>query len=152
MADFIEIVLVEPEIPPNTGTIGRLCVALDIRLHLVKPLGFSLEDKYLKRAGLDYWQHLDLKIWDSYEAFRKENGTRRKWFFTKKAPRTYFEAEFRSGDMLIFGKETAGLSDEILKDGNDYLLKLPMPGKTRSINLSNAVTAGAYEAYRQISR
>jgi len=148
--NFIEIVLVEPEIPPNTGTIGRLCVALDIRLHLVKPLGFSLEDKYLRRAGLDYWRQLDLKIWDSYAAFSDATKEKTKWYFTKKTSRSYFEAVFSRGDMLVFGRETAGLDEALLESHEDSCLSLPMPGSTRSINLANAVSAAAYEAYRQI--
>ena len=147
---FLRIVLVEPEIPPNTGTIGRLCVALNIPLFLVEPLGFSLEDKYLKRAGLDYWDDLDYSLFPSFEALEKAFPGETFWYFTKKSPHTYFEARFSHGDFLVFGKETAGLPESLLKRDPEHCLSLPMPGKTRSINLSNAVSAASYEAYRQI--
>jgi tRNA (cytidine/uridine-2'-O-)-methyltransferase len=151
MADpFLRIVLVEPEIPPNTGTIGRLCVALNIPLFLVEPLGFSLEDKYLKRAGLDYWDDLDYSLFPSLEALKSAFPQGEFWYFTKKSSLTFFEARFSHGDFLVFGKETAGLPESLLKAHPGRCLSLPMPGKTRSINLSNAVTAAAYEAYRQI--
>ncbi|HOO59420.1 MAG TPA: tRNA (cytidine(34)-2'-O)-methyltransferase [Candidatus Mcinerneyibacteriales bacterium] len=147
---FLRIVLVEPEIPPNTGTIGRLCVALNIPLLLVEPLGFSLEDKYLKRAGLDYWKELDYSLFSSFEKVKEAFPLGNFWFFTKKSPRTFFEARFSHGDFLVFGKETAGLPDALLESDPEHCLSLPMPGKTRSINLSNAVSAASYEAYRQI--
>ncbi|HHF51876.1 MAG TPA: tRNA (cytidine(34)-2'-O)-methyltransferase [Candidatus Aminicenantes bacterium] len=147
---FLRIVLLEPEIPPNTGTIGRLCVALNIPLFLVEPLGFSLEDKYLKRAGLDYWDNLDYSLFPSFEKVKETYTEGQFWYFTKKSPRSFFEARFSYGDFLVFGKETAGLPDSILKADPEHCLSLPMPGKTRSINLSNAVTAASYEAYRQI--
>ncbi|HDS03025.1 MAG TPA: tRNA (cytidine(34)-2'-O)-methyltransferase [Firmicutes bacterium] len=149
---FLRIVLVEPEIPPNTGTIGRLCVALNIPLFLIEPLGFRLEDKYLKRAGLDYWEDLEYFLFPSLKALKEKFPRGRFWLFTKKSTQTYFEARFEHGDFLVFGKETQGLPESLLEKHREQCISLPMPGKTRSINLSNAVSAAAYEAYRQIHR
>jgi len=147
---FINIVLVEPEIPPNTGNIGRLCVGLDIPLFLIGELGFSLDDKYLKRAGLDYWKHLTYYHFDNldflFKTFKKSNF----YFFSKKAEKIYYDAEFKWGDFIVFGKETRGLPENLLKKNKDNSLKIPMVGKTRSYNLSNSVAVTALEAYRQI--
>lgn len=144
------IVLIEPEIPPNTGSIARLCGATDTVLHLVRPLGFSTDDKHLKRAGLDYWQFVDIRYWDNLDQFLAAQAETRLFFFTTKVAATYTEARFQPGDFLIFGKETKGLPAEILKLYHDRCYTLPMPNPNiRSLNL--AMTAGIvlYEALRQ---
>lgn len=144
------IVLVEPEIPPNTGSIARLCGATHSTLHLVHPLGFSTENKHLKRAGLDYWEHVDIRHWDNLEHFLSAQDENRLYFYTTKTSRPYTEPCYRPGDMLIFGKETKGLPEEIRTLYSDRCYTLPMANpKIRSINL--AMTAGIvlYEALRQ---
>jgi tRNA (cytidine/uridine-2'-O-)-methyltransferase len=144
------IVLIEPEIPPNTGSIARLCGATHTVLHLVRPLGFSTDDKHLKRAGLDYWQFVDIRYWDSLDHFLAAQEETRLFFFTTKVVASYTEARFQPGDFLVFGKETKGLPEEILKFYNDRCYTLPMPNPNiRSLNL--AMTAGIvlYEALRQ---
>ncbi len=150
MNPFISIVLVEPEIPPNTGTIGRLCVALDIPLYLVGTLGFEINDKMLKRAGLDYWEHLTWEHVPSIEALYERFPNARFWYLSKKVERPYYDVTFNYGDFLVFGKETKGLPEDLLENNKDTSLCIPMRGKTRSINLSNAVSIVAYDAYRQI--
>ncbi len=149
---MFNIVLYEPEIPQNTGNIGRLCVGLDATLHLIEPLGFSLEDKYMKRAGLDYWKHLDLKVYKNYGDFLAKNNPSRIFFFSKKAEKVYWEANFKKGDYLVFGKETLGLPEEIIFNPENRVYKIPMIGKTRSLNLSNSVAIVAYEAFRQVNQ
>ncbi len=135
------IVLVEPEIPPNTGSIARLCGATNTVLHLIHPLGFSTDDKYLKRAGLDYWKFVDIRYWDSFEDFLEVQDETRLYFLTTKTDRTYLEAPFKPGDFLIFGKETKGLPEELLKLYSDRCYTLPMQNPNiRSLNL--AMTAG----------
>ena len=145
------IVLVAPEIPQNTGTIGRLAVSTDAVLHLVDPLGFSLEDKYLKRAGLDYWQFLDLhrhRDWDDFLA-AKEDGARM-LFFSTHGERSYFDERYVPGDYLVFGRESAGLPAEFYDRYREDLRLIPMPGAhSRSLNLANAVSIVLYEALRQ---
>jgi tRNA (cytidine/uridine-2'-O-)-methyltransferase len=144
------IVLVEPEIPPNTGSIARLCGATDSILHLVHPLGFSTDDKHLKRAGLDYWQHVTIRHWPSLDDFLAAQDERRLFFFTTKVTRKYTTALFTPGCFLIFGKETKGLSKDIIQLYQDRCYTLPMPNPhIRSLNL--AMTAGIvlYEALRQ---
>ena len=144
------IVLVEPEIPPNTGSIARLCGATDSMLHLVQPLGFSLDDKYLKRAGLDYWEHVAITHWNDLEEFLAAQDESLLKFFTTKTTRPYTEAVYKPGDFLIFGKETKGLSDETRSLYRDLCFTLPMANShIRSLNL--AMTAGIvlYEALRQ---
>ncbi|MEN8189000.1 MAG: tRNA (cytidine(34)-2'-O)-methyltransferase [Thermodesulfobacteriota bacterium] len=144
------IVLVEPEIPPNTGSIARLCGATKSILHLVHPLGFATDDKHLKRAGLDYWQHVDIIHWPDLETFLANQAENRLYFFTTKVTRTYTVVDYRPGDFLIFGKETKGLPEDILLNYHDRCLTLPMAGENiRSLNL--AMTAGIvlYEALRQ---
>lgn len=150
MDAFVSIVLVEPEIPPNTGTIGRLCVALDIPLFLVGKLGFEINDKTLKRAGLDYWEHLTWEHVESLEVLYSRFPQARFWYLTKKTDRPYYDAPIQHGDFLVFGKETQGLPEQLLAEHKETALCIPMRGKTRSINLSNAVSIVAYDAYRRI--
>ena len=146
---MFNVVLVEPEIPPNTGNIGRLCLATGSTLHLVKPLGFSIDDRELKRAGLDYWKEVDLELWDSLEqlVWRQEASAR---FFslTTKSDRAYYDVDFRAGDFLVFGRETKGLPESLLAAHPEELLTIPMRG-TRSLNLATAVGIVLFEAVRQ---
>lgn len=140
----------EPEIPPNTGSIARLCGATNTVLHLVRPLGFSTSDKHLKRAGLDYWRFVDIKYWDDFESFLQAQSEETLYFFTTKVSRVYTEARYRPGDYLIFGKETKGLPADILRLYEDRCYTLPMANENiRSLNL--AMTAGIvlFEALRQ---
>jgi tRNA (cytidine/uridine-2'-O-)-methyltransferase len=146
------IVLVEPEIPPNTGSIARLCGATNSVLHLIHPLGFSTDDKHLKRAGLDYWQHVDIRHWDNLDIFLRAQKELELFFFTTKVAKVYSDAQFTSGCFLIFGKETKGLPEDILRLYRDRCYTLPMENPNiRSLNL--AMTAGIvlYEAIRQCS-
>ena len=145
---MFNIVLVEPEIPPNTGNVGRLCLATKSTLHLVKPLGFSLDDRQLKRAGLDYWDDVDLKMWDSLEELRQVNTSERFFFVTTKSQRAYWDVKFHPGDFLIFGRETKGLPEEVLAEHAKDCITIPMAG-TRSLNLSTAVGIVLYEGIRQ---
>ena len=146
---MLHVVLVEPEIPPNTGNIGRLCLAAGAHLHLVKPLGFSLEDRYLRRAGLDYWRDVPVTVWDSFDKLRAEHSAEtRCWFLTTKATRAYWDADFRDGDFFIFGRETKGLPENLLAAHPEELLTIPMRG-TRSLNLATAVGIVLFEAMRQ---
>lgn len=133
------VVLVQPEIPQNTGNIGRLCVGTGSKLHLVKPLGFDLDEKKVRRAGLDYWPHLDLTLHDSWDP-----GKSRSFFFSKKAKKSVFDVEFEQGDYLVFGCETQGLPEEWIEKHPDRALSLPQFGPVRSQNLSNAVSAVVY--------
>ncbi|RLE19606.1 MAG: tRNA (uridine(34)/cytosine(34)/5-carboxymethylaminomethyluridine(34)-2'-O)-methyltransferase TrmL [Acidobacteria bacterium] len=144
------VVLVEPEIPQNTGNIGRLCVGSHCRLHLIQPLGFSLEDRYMKRAGLDYWKHLDWKLHDSLDDFLETVKPANFYFFSKKAVKTYWDVSFKQGDALIFGKETKGLPEILIEKYSEQAVKIPMPGETRSINLANSVAVAVYEGMRQL--
>jgi len=146
------IVLVEPEIPPNTGSIARLCGATNSVLHLIHPLGFSTDDKHLKRAGLDYWQHVDIRHWDNLDIFLRAQKELELFFFTTKVAKVYSDAQFTPGCFLIFGKETKGLPEDILRLYRDRCYTLPMENPNiRSLNL--AMTAGIvlYEAIRQCS-
>lgn len=144
------IVLVEPEIPPNTGSIARLCGANDAVLHLVRPLGFSTEDKHLKRAGLDYWKHVSIVYWDNLESFLQQQDERQLFFYTTKVSRSYCMASYRPGDFLIFGKETKGLPANILNLYSDRCYTIPMSNPNiRSINLAMAAGIVLYEALRQ---
>ena len=148
--NVFHIVLVEPEIPPNTGSIARLCGATNSVLHLVRPLGFSTDDKHLKRAGLDYWKFVDIRYWESLDAFLEAQDENRLYFLTTKTKKAHSEARFQPGDYLVFGKETKGLPEELLKLYADRCLTLPMANENiRSLNL--AMTAGIvlYEALRQ---
>lgn len=149
---MFNVVLVEPEIPPNTGNVGRLCLATGAVLHLVKPLGFSLEDKALKRAGLDYWAEVKVRLWDSFEELHKaqEPGTRF-FFLTTKSKAPYWDVKFQRGDFLVFGRETKGLPEPLLAANPGQCLTIPMPGSTRSLNLATSVGIVLYEAVRQVS-
>jgi len=149
---MLNIVLVEPEIPPNTGNVGRLCLATGARLHLVKPLGFSIDDRALRRAGLDYWRDVDVKLWDSLdEIFAAATPGQHFHFLTTKATRSYWDARFADGDFLVFGRETKGLPESLLAARRDECLTIPMSGSTRSLNLATAVGIVLYEAVRQMS-
>ena len=144
------IVLVEPQIPPNTGTIGRLCVNLGARLHLIKPLGFDIDDKAVKRAGLDYWAQLDLVVWESFADFLHLHPVdSHTHLATTKTDRLYWEADFAQGDYLLFGSETRGLDEHLLLEHPDRCLTIPMGEGGRSLNLAVSVGLVAYEALRQ---
>lgn len=144
------IVLVNPEIPQNTGSIGRLCVSTDTRLHLVHPLGFDTSDYYLRRAGLDYWERLAPAHYESWTAFREANPDLPLWLFTTKGERRHTDVRWKDGDALVFGRETQGLQPEILEALPDRLVKIPMRGTFhRSLNLAQAAAVGLYEALRQ---
>lgn len=145
----LHIVLHEPEIPQNTGSIGRSCMAMGARLHLIRPLGYSLDDRYLKRAGLDYWQHLDVEIHDNWDAFLAVCPDAPLWFFTTKATHRHDEAEYGTRAFLVFGKETAGLPDTLLKDVPERCVRIPILRTARSLNISVAVGVAAFEALRQ---
>lgn len=146
---MFNVVLIEPEIPPNTGNIGRLCLATRSRLHLVKPLGFSLEDRQLKRAGLDYWDEVDVRLWDSFAQLQASQKPRVRYFFlTTKSRRAYYDVKFQPGDFLIFGRETKGLPESLLANNIDNCITIPMHG-TRSLNLATAVAIVLFEAVRQ---
>jgi tRNA (cytidine/uridine-2'-O-)-methyltransferase len=143
------VVLVEPEIPPNTGNVGRLCLATKSTLHLVKPLGFSLEDRQLKRAGLDYWEDVDLRVWDSLPALIEAKRPGERYFFvTTKTNRAYWDVQFRPGDFLVFGRETKGLPENLLAANEPGCITIPM-ADTRSLNLATAVGIVLFEAVRQ---
>jgi len=146
----LHIVMYQPEIPPNTGNIARLCAATDSVLHLVKPLGFSLEDKYMKRAGLDYWQFLHVEIHEDWQAFLQEHGSGRMFFATTKGHTAYHHVEYHDGDFLVFGPETRGLPPDVLNLQPEHNIRIPILAKTRSLNLSNSVAIILYEALRQI--
>jgi len=148
----VHIVLVEPEIPPNTGNIARTAAATDSVLHLVKPLGFSLDEKSLRRAGLDYWPYVSLEVHESLAEFLGKYGDRRMWLATTKADRLYTEAEFRDEDMILFGKETAGLPRDLIDARKERAIRIPMSRDTRlrSFNLSNAANIVLFEALRQL--
>ncbi len=146
----LNVVLVEPEIPPNTGTTARLCGATDTILHLVKPLGFSTDDKHLKRAGLDYWKYVKIVYWDSFDDFLTAQDEEKLYLFTKKTGKPYTEAKYNPGDFLIFGRETKGLPEEVIRLYKDRCYTIPMSNpKIRSLNLANAAGIVLYEALRQ---
>ena len=146
---MFNVVLVEPEIPPNTGNIGRLCLATGSTLHLVKPLGFSLNDRQLKRAGLDYWNEVDVRVWNSFTELQSAKPANARYFFlTTKSQRAYYDAEFRKGDFLVFGRETKGLPEKLLARNIQNCLTIPIYG-TRSLNLATAVAIVLFEAVRQ---
>ncbi len=146
---MFNVVLIEPEIPPNTGNIGRLCLATRSTLHLVKPLGFSLDDRQLKRAGLDYWDEVDVRIWNSFVELQKAQAASARYFFlTTKTRRPYHEIQFERGDFFVFGRETKGLPENMLGANIDNCITIPMHG-TRSLNLATAVAIVLFEAVRQ---
>ena len=147
---MLNIVLFEPEIPQNTGNIARTCAATGAHLHLVGPMGFSVDDKKLKRAGLDYWPMVDLHVYESLDDFFARTGAEDLWLTTTKAPRAYTEAQFRDGCWLFFGKETAGLPRELRERYASRCIRIPMRPEARSLNLSNSVAVVAYEALRQL--
>ncbi|GAB1476634.1 tRNA (uridine(34)/cytosine(34)/5-carboxymethylaminomethyluridine (34)-2'-O)-methyltransferase TrmL [Bacillota bacterium] len=148
----LSIVLVEPEIPPNTGNIARTCAATGTKLHLVKPLGFSIDDTQVKRAGLDYWQFVDLELHESLEAFLKQYPDRPKYLATTKGGRAHTDVQYESDAMLIFGRETAGLPGDFIEANPDKTIRIPMSGdvRLRSLNLSNSAAIVVYEALRQM--
>ena len=145
----LNIVLHEPEIPANTGNIGRTCVATGTRLHLIEPLGFSLSEKALKRAGMDYWKDLDVTTYLDYEDFLERNPGAKIYYATTKAPQTYADVKYEDDCFIMFGKESAGIPEEILRDNQETCVRIPMLGETRSLNLSNSVAIILYEAFRQ---
>ena len=146
----MHIVLIEPEIPGNTGNIARLCAATGIELHLVKPLGFSIDDKHLKRAGLDYWDMVKVHIHDNFQEVLDKYPNNNFHYCSTKAPRAHSEATFQLDDMLVFGKETAGIPESILKANWEKCIRIPMIEGARSLNLSNSAAIVAYEAMRQL--
>jgi tRNA (cytidine/uridine-2'-O-)-methyltransferase len=145
------IVLFHPEIPHNTGSVGRTCVAAGAKLWLVRPLGFRIDDYYLRRAGLDYWQHLEWEAVDDWNALIERLGTRPFWYFTKTAERSYTEASLQVGDVFVFGAESDGLPPSMLEANRERLLRIPIRPQARSLNLSNAVGIVTFEALRQRS-
>lgn len=145
----INIALIEPEIPQNTGNIARTCAATGAALHLVKPLGFEIDDRKLKRAGLDYWGELDITYYDSLEDFLTKTADEQLYFFTTKAPRAYTQVEYPERVFLVFGKETKGLPEELLHENPERCVRIPMRDKLRSLNLSNSAAIGVYEVLRQ---
>ena len=149
----MQIVLFEPEIPPNTGSVARLCAATLTTLHLIEPLGFKIDDKHLKRAGLDYWQFVDLHVHPSWQHFVDVAAPKQLWFFSKRASKSYTNVRYEDADFLVFGRETRGLPQRILDANPERALRIPMisPG-VRSLNLSNAVSIALYEALRQLGR
>lgn len=149
----LNIALIEPEIPNNTGSIGRTCVGTRCKLHLVGRLGFDINDKAVKRAGLDYWENLDLKQHENFEKFKESiQDQKRVFYFSKKASKTLFDCQFQVGDWLVFGKETTGLDEKLLREVESQTVRIPMWGPIRSLNLSNAVSVAIYEAMRQVHK
>lgn len=146
---MINIVLLEPEIPANTGNIGRTCVAAGARLHLIEPMGFQINEKQVRRAGLDYWEQLDYTVYDSYADFLKKNPGAKIYMATTKARHVYTEVEYEDGCYIMFGKESAGIPESILVEHEDTTLRIPMQGDIRSLNLGNSVAIVLYEALRQ---
>lgn len=146
---MLNIVLLEPEIPANTGNIGRTCVAAGARLHLIEPMGFRISQKEVKRAGLDYWDKLDVTVYDSYSDFLEKNPGAKIYFATTKAKHTYADVSFEEDAYIMFGKESAGIPEEILVEYPEECIRIPMFGEIRSLNLSNSVAIVLYEALRQ---
>ena len=145
----LNIVLFEPEIPANTGNIGRTCVATGTRLHLIEPLGFVINDKMIKRAGMDYWNDLDVTIYDDYQDFLSKNPDANIYMATTKARNVYSDVSYNDGDYIMFGKESGGIPEEILVENPDKCVRIPMESDIRSLNLSNSVAIILYEALRQ---
>lgn len=146
----LNVVLVNPEIPQNTGNIARTCAATGAILHLIKPLGFQLDDKYMKRAGLDYWYLTDVRVHESWAAFLEEHPDARMHYLTTKAPSGYCEAKYQQADFLVFGRETKGLDEALLAAHYENCVRIPMRTQARSLNLSNSVAIVLYEALRQL--
>ena len=152
MKQKFSIVLLRPEIPHNTGAIGRLAVGLGVSLNLVKPLGFALDDRSIARAGLDYWPHLDVKLHDSWEDYLETEKPKRLFFLSTHGKASLYDCHFEDGNALVFGNESSGLPKDFYTRYEKSLFKIPMPGEhARSINLANAVSISAYECYRQLS-
>lgn len=145
----MNIVLFQPEIPANTGNIGRTCVATDTKLHLIEPLGFRLNEKEIKRAGMDYWEHLDVTRYVNFEEFLEKNPNAKIWMATTKAKHVYTDVSYGPDDFIMFGKESAGIPEEILVEHEETCIRIPMLEKIRSLNLSNSVAIVLYEALRQ---
>jgi tRNA (cytidine/uridine-2'-O-)-methyltransferase len=149
----MHVVLFEPEIPPNTGSIARLCAATLTPLHLIEPLGFKIDDKHLKRAGLDYWEFVNLRVHKSWHAFLSQDAAKHLLFFSKRATQSYTRARYQEDDFLVFGPETRGLPVELLDANPERCYRIPMMGAgVRSLNLSNAVSIVLYEGLRQLGR
>ncbi|MBE5921263.1 MAG: tRNA (cytidine(34)-2'-O)-methyltransferase [Lachnospiraceae bacterium] len=146
---MMNIVLYEPEIPANTGNIGRTCVATGTRLHLIEPLGFRLDEKQIRRAGLDYWQHLDVTVYDNWADFLAKNPGAKLYMATTKAPQSYCEVSYEPDCYIMFGKESAGIPEEILVEHQETAIRIPMNPEIRSLNLGNSVAIVLYEALRQ---
>ncbi|MEX0613024.1 MAG: tRNA (cytidine(34)-2'-O)-methyltransferase [Pirellulales bacterium] len=145
----LHVVLYQPEIPYNTGSVGRTCVAVGAKLWLVRPLGFRVDDYYLRRAGLDYWEHLAWQVVDDWDELEGQIPAGRRWYFTKKAERSYLDAAYQRGDVLVFGSESSRHTEAIIPDHPESRLRIPTRSDVRSLNLSNAVAVAAYEALRQ---
>jgi tRNA (cytidine/uridine-2'-O-)-methyltransferase len=146
----LKIILYKPEIPENTGNIGRLCVGTNTQLHIIKPMKFFLNDKYLKRAGLDYWEHVDLKIHENYDNFLENTDNSNIYLFSTKAEKHFYDIRFNENDALVFGPESSGLPNEMLQKYYHNVYKIPMSENIRSINLANSVAIVLYEAIRQL--
>jgi len=146
---MFNIVLIEPEIPQNTGNIVRTCAATGAALHLIRPLGFEVSDKYLKRAGLDYWRFVNINYYDSFNELYEKNSSSAFYFFTSKGRTIHSDAHYKDGDFLVFGKETAGIPEELLIKHKETCVRMPMMENIRCLNLSNAVAVAVYEALRQ---
>lgn len=149
---YLNIVMFEPEIPQNTGNVARLCACTNAKLYLIGRLGFALTDKYMKRSGLDYWDKLEIEHIIDFEEFEKKFNPKKFHLFTTKASKLYTEVQYKEGDFLIYGPETRGLPEELLKKYNENCVTIPMNKNTRSLNLSNSVAIGAYEAIRQFGK
>ena len=150
-SSFLNIVLYEPEIPQNTGNIARLCACLGAKLYLVGRLGFSLSDKYTKRAGLDYWDKLEIEHINSLDELINDNIGSNFYYFTTKTTNKYTDIKYQQGDFLVFGPETRGIPEHILKENSSFCATIPMKKNTRSLNLSNSVAIASYEAFRQFN-
>jgi tRNA (cytidine/uridine-2'-O-)-methyltransferase len=150
---MLHVVLIEPEIPPNTGNIARLCLAAGARLHLVEPLGFSIDDRALRRAGMDYWHEVDVRTWPDFGTLQAEaDADARFFYFTTKTRRVYWEATFRDGDHFVFGRETKGLPESLLAANEPQCLTIPMASNARSLNLATSTGIALYEAKRQLAQ
>ncbi len=145
----MNIVLLEPEIPANTGNIGRTCVATNSKLHLIRPLGFTIHDKYLRRSGMDYWKDLDVKYYDNYDSFSESHKNKPIFYATTKAKKIYSDVRYPLDSFIVFGKESLGIPEEILIENKEHCIRIPMEQNYRSLNLSNAAAIILFEALRQ---